>query len=105
MYKGGNGSKLETGSLDRKRIDDALDKHLEKSSLSTSRGMIGKDKDRLTVPLSASRNQPEHRSLSKNKASDGKVSPFGSVLRYLFLYQETLSKSAFDNVLGLCLFG
>ncbi|KAG6503676.1 hypothetical protein ZIOFF_036000 [Zingiber officinale] len=70
MYRAGNGSKLENGPLDRKRINDVLDKHLEKASPSTSRGLIGKDKDRLTVPPSASMKQPEHRSLSKNKASD-----------------------------------
>ncbi|XP_042435205.1 putative casein kinase II subunit beta-4 [Zingiber officinale] len=70
MYRGGNGSKLETGHLDWKRINDALDKHLEKSSPSTSRGMIGKDRDRLTVPSSASGNHPEQRSLTKHKTSD-----------------------------------
>ncbi|KAG6479381.1 hypothetical protein ZIOFF_062844 [Zingiber officinale] len=80
MYRGGNGSKLETGHLDWKRINDALDKHLEKSSPSTSRGMIGKDRDRLTVPSSASGNHPEQRSLTKHKTSDGKVPTFGIVL-------------------------
>ncbi|KAG6474861.1 hypothetical protein ZIOFF_064076 [Zingiber officinale] len=73
MYSGGNGSKMEVGFLDRKRINDALDKHLEKSSPSTSRGLIVKDKDKLTLPSSASEKQPEHSSLSKNKGSDGKV--------------------------------
>ena len=51
MYRdrggGGGASKAEimggpSSSLDRKRINDALDKHLEKSSPSTSRGL--KDK-------------------------------------------------------------
>lgn len=74
MYRGGNGSKMDAGSVDRKRINDALDKHLEKSSPSTSRGLIVKDKDKLPMPSSASGKQPEHRSLSKNKGSDGKVS-------------------------------
>nr|GMD65153.1 putative casein kinase II subunit beta-4 [Ipomoea batatas] len=46
MYRGGGGASLRTdiaeGPLDRKRINDALDKHLEKSSPSTSRAL--KDK-------------------------------------------------------------
>ncbi|WOL06116.1 casein kinase II subunit beta-4 [Canna indica] len=72
MYrdKGGNGSKVDTGAVDRKRINDALDKHLEKSSPSTSRGLIGKDKERLLMPSAASGKQPDHRPLSKNKCSD-----------------------------------
>lgn len=74
MYRSGNGSKVEAGSLDRKRINDALDKHLEKSSPSASRGLIGKDKDRLPLASSASGKQLEHRSVPKNKGSDGKVS-------------------------------
>lgn len=39
MYRGGGGSSKGGGGemLDRKRINDALDKHLEKSSPSTSR--------------------------------------------------------------------
>lgn len=42
MYK----SKSEMGLVDRKRINDALDKHLERSSPSTSRGLSSnKDKD------------------------------------------------------------
>eukprot|EP01018_Ginkgo_biloba_P007571 Gb_18142 [translate_table: standard] len=47
-------SKSELGTLrdplDRKRINDALDKHLEKSSPSTSKGANGRDKDRLSIP-------------------------------------------------------
>ncbi|KAL5724141.1 putative casein kinase II subunit beta-4 [Ranunculus cassubicifolius] len=81
MYKDrGLGSKSEIASLDRKRINDALDKHLEKSSPSTSRGgLIGKEKDRLTtsVPSTSSGKVPpiDHRdsrsaSLSKGKQSD-----------------------------------
>ncbi|XP_047313986.1 casein kinase II subunit beta-3-like isoform X2 [Impatiens glandulifera] len=40
MYKerGGGGSKTEVGHIERKRINDALDKHLERPSPSTSRG-------------------------------------------------------------------
>ncbi|XP_057511211.1 putative casein kinase II subunit beta-4 isoform X2 [Actinidia eriantha] len=46
MHRDRGGSKTEIvgGPLDRKRINDALDKHLEKSS--TSRGMNGKDKSK-----------------------------------------------------------
>ncbi|OVA06872.1 Casein kinase II [Macleaya cordata] len=76
---GGGGSKSEIGPLDRKRINDALDKHLEKSSPSTSKGLNSKDntKERLTVPsTSAGKQPPDHRdtrpapSFSKNKCSD-----------------------------------
>ena len=81
---GGGSSKSEIvgGPLDRKRINDALDKHLEKSSPSTSRALSSKDKERLSVPsTSAGKSQLDHRdsrssgaaiaSLSKNKCSDG----------------------------------
>lgn len=76
--RGGGSSKSEmVGSLDRKRINDALDKHLEKSSPSTSKGLNIKDKDRLSVPsTSAGKTPPDHRetrsaSLSKGKCTDG----------------------------------
>ena len=81
MYRerGGGSSKSEIvgGPLDRKRINDALDKHLEKSSPSTSKGLSSKDKERLSVPsTSAGKSQLDHRdtraaSLPKNKCSDG----------------------------------
>ena len=92
MYRdrvgGGGSSKSEIvgGPLDRKRINDALDKHLEKSSPSTSRALSSKDKERLSVPsTSTGKSQLDHRdsrsaaaaaaaSLSKNKCSDGLVS-------------------------------
>ncbi|CAN1146073.1 Putative casein kinase II subunit beta-4 [Linum perenne] len=77
---GGSGSsrsELVGGPLDRKRINDALDKHLEKSSPSTSRALSSKDRDRLSVPsTSAGKSQFDHHrdsrppSLSKNKCSD-----------------------------------
>ncbi|PIA31082.1 hypothetical protein AQUCO_05300123v1 [Aquilegia coerulea] len=81
MYKerGGVGSKSEVGALDRKRINDALDKHLEKSSPSTSRALNGKDKDRISIPSTSSGKLLPDRSaagaaaassLSKNKHSD-----------------------------------
>ncbi|XP_057979699.1 putative casein kinase II subunit beta-4 [Malania oleifera] len=82
MYRdrGGGPAKSEIvgggPSLDRKRINDALDKHLEKSSPSTSRGL--KDKERLSVPsTSTGKLQFDHRdtrsassTLPKNKCSD-----------------------------------
>ncbi|KAK9144759.1 hypothetical protein Sjap_004662 [Stephania japonica] len=81
MYRaGGGGSKSEIGPLDRKRINDALDKHLEKASPSTSRGLNGKDKLAM-ASTSAGAGQPDQRggggggdnrssSLAKNKHSD-----------------------------------
>ncbi|KAF6135477.1 hypothetical protein GIB67_015330 [Kingdonia uniflora] len=53
--RAGVGSKTEIGGpFDRKRINDALDKHLEKSSPSTSKGFNNRDnnRDRLHVPSS-----------------------------------------------------
>lgn len=74
---GGGSSKAESvgGPLDRKRINDALDKHLEKSSPSNStRGLLStKDKERIvSMPSTSSgKSQPVDRSLpSKNKCSD-----------------------------------
>ena len=77
------------GLLDRKRIiNDALDKHLEKSSPSTSRVSGGinsssKDKERISVPSTSTGKSQQHQhqqldhrdsrsaSLSKSKCSDG----------------------------------
>lgn len=79
MYKD-RGSKADMGAVDRKRINDALDKHLERSSPSTSKGLNGKDKDRLSAQSiinSTSGKQPSDQrdsraiSLSKNRCSDG----------------------------------
>jgi casein kinase II subunit beta len=66
MYKQGG------AGLDRKRISDVLDKHLEKAiaSPSTSRGSAGaagRDHHRLVVPSSAS-------SMPKGRCSEGDVS-------------------------------
>ncbi|CAN1188550.1 Putative casein kinase II subunit beta-4 [Linum perenne] len=77
MYRdhGGTGggvssrSELVRAPLDRKRINDALDKHLEKSSLSTSRALSSKDKKRLSVPFTSARKShvdPRKASLSWN---------------------------------------
>ncbi|GMQ04579.1 hypothetical protein CsSME_00049941 [Camellia sinensis var. sinensis] len=79
MYRdrGGGGSRSEMGPVDRKRINDALDKHLERSSPSTSRSFNAKDKDRLSAQsiLTATKPTPDHRdsrsaSLPENKGSD-----------------------------------
>uniref|UniRef100_A0A5B6Z888 Casein kinase II subunit beta n=1 Tax=Davidia involucrata TaxID=16924 RepID=A0A5B6Z888_DAVIN len=78
MYRdrGGAGSKSEMGHVDRKRINDALDKHLERSSPSTSRGVNGKDKDRLSAQsILTGKPPPDQRdprsaSLEDNKCSD-----------------------------------
>ncbi|CAL9077828.1 unnamed protein product [Musa hybrid cultivar] len=72
MYRerAGSGSKAEIGAVDRKRINDVLDKHLEKSPPSASRGLNSKEKDRMLVPSTSSGKQPEPRSLLKSKCSD-----------------------------------
>ncbi|KAK8630377.1 hypothetical protein V6N13_079174 [Hibiscus sabdariffa] len=77
--RGGRPSKPELmgGAFDRKRLNDALDKHLEKLSPSTSRGFnIGKDKERSSVlATSTGKSQLDHRDsrsspLSKAQCSD-----------------------------------
>ncbi|KAK9266934.1 hypothetical protein L1049_027193 [Liquidambar formosana] len=78
MYRdrGVVGSKSEIGAVDRRRINDALDKHLERSSPSTSKGLNGKDKERLAAQsILTGKPPPDQRdsrsaSLSKNKCSD-----------------------------------
>ncbi|XP_016464228.2 putative casein kinase II subunit beta-4 isoform X2 [Nicotiana tabacum] len=70
MYREGGGG----GPLDRKRINDALDKHLEKLSPSTSRSL----KDKAVPSTSAAggggggggKSHFDHRNTSKNKCSD-----------------------------------
>ncbi|CAM8981397.1 unnamed protein product [Rhodiola kirilowii] len=60
MYRGrgGGAAGSSTMDLDRKRITDALDKHLEKSSPSSSKVLAmasgSKDKERLVVPSTSS---------------------------------------------------
>lgn len=93
MYRdrggGGGLSKSEivggpSSSLDRKRINDALDKHLEKSSPSTSRGLKDKSSSVAAVPSTSAgvgklHQQLDHRdnrssstlTTNKNKVSDG----------------------------------
>ncbi|CAK9133479.1 unnamed protein product [Ilex paraguariensis] len=81
---GASKSEMVGGPLDRKRINDALDKHLDKSSPSTSRGL--KEKERLSVPSTSAagggsklqQQQIDHRDIrssstlttNKNKCSD-----------------------------------
>ncbi|PPS03530.1 hypothetical protein GOBAR_AA17123 [Gossypium barbadense] len=76
--RGGGSSKSELvgGPFDRKRLNDVLDKHLEKSSPSTSRGFNRKDKERSSVPsTSTGKAQLDHRDsrtapLSKAKCDE-----------------------------------
>ncbi|KAA3476092.1 casein kinase II subunit beta-like [Gossypium australe] len=74
MYRGeraAGGSKGELGSVDRKRINEALDKQLERSSPSTSRATNGKDKS--AHSLLVGKHPPDHhrdsRSISLPKAN------------------------------------
>lgn len=79
---GGGGSRSEKGQVDRKRINDALDKQLERSSPSTSSRALNnnaKDKDRLLAQsmLAAAKPPPDRRDprpaplKPENKRSDG----------------------------------
>ncbi|ONK56428.1 uncharacterized protein A4U43_C10F8530 [Asparagus officinalis] len=73
MYKRGIGSKSEIAAIDRKRINDALDKHLERASPSTSRGLSnGKEKDRVSMPANFSGKNPDQITgpVAKNKCSN-----------------------------------
>lgn len=73
MYRerGGVGSKAEVASVDRKRINDVLDKQLERSSPSTSRTINGgKDRSSSSSLLTVKDHRdPRSNTLSKN-ASD-----------------------------------
>ncbi|KAE8708347.1 Casein kinase II subunit beta [Hibiscus syriacus] len=68
------GSKGEVGSVDRKRINESLDKQRELSSPSTSRGINGKNKSSQSSQMG--KHQPDHyrdsrsASLPKANASD-----------------------------------
>ncbi|XP_078441918.1 putative casein kinase II subunit beta-4 [Wolffia australiana] len=71
MYRDqGGSSKSPIGPFDRKRINDALDRQLEKSAAAYCKGAIGKEKERFLVPSSSAVNQPDVRLLSKNKPLD-----------------------------------
>ncbi|PPD74955.1 hypothetical protein GOBAR_DD28117 [Gossypium barbadense] len=66
--------------IDRKRLVASLDKHLEKLSPCTSRGLNGKDKERSSLPsTSTGKSQLDHRdsrstALSKARCSDADAS-------------------------------
>ncbi|CAI0446055.1 unnamed protein product [Linum tenue] len=64
-------SELVGGPLDRKRINDALDKHLEKSSPSTSRALNSKDKERLSVPSTSTEESETDSEESDVSGSEG----------------------------------
>jgi len=89
MYKDrlSKGEMGTTTTVDRKRINEALDKHLERSSPSTSKGFNGKDKDRMSVQSimsgSSGRQPSDQRSipLSKNRCSDGQFFLALTILR------------------------
>lgn len=79
MYRerGVGGPKSEVGPVDRKRINEALDKQLERSSPSTSRsaGINGRDSKQAQAVLMG-KTPPDQRdsrsaSLSKTNCSDG----------------------------------
>ena len=86
MYRerviGGSKADVVVGGagVDRKRINDALDKHLERSSPSTSRPINGKDLSILSskqLSILSSKQPPPHDHkdpLSKANASDGTTS-------------------------------
>lgn len=66
----------EIGSIDRKRINDVLDKHLDRSSPSTSRGLSTNPKDkefRVSAPSSSiGKTPPDFSDLNNSKdLSDG----------------------------------
>ncbi|CAN4097345.1 unnamed protein product [Withania somnifera] len=63
--RGGGG-----GPLDRKRINDALDKHLEKLSPSTSRSFKDKTVPSTSTAGGAGKSHFDHRNTNKNKCSD-----------------------------------
>lgn len=74
MYReqGGVGSKAEVASVDRKRINDVLDKQLERSSPSTSRTINGgKDRSSSSSLLTVKDHRdPRSNTLSKNASDD-----------------------------------
>ncbi|XP_057977748.1 casein kinase II subunit beta-1-like isoform X1 [Malania oleifera] len=78
MYgdRGVVGSKAGSVHVDRKRINEALDRQLERSSPSTSKGLNGKDRDRLAAQSIVSgrslsdRRETRPAPLSKGKCSE-----------------------------------
>lgn len=91
MYRdrGSGGSRPEMGQVDRKRINAALDKHLERSSPSTSRALIGKEKDRSSAQSMSTGGKPPP-DLAETKRSDGLFSPSIDVCAdYFFFFLVT----------------
>uniref|UniRef100_A0A2P2L0H1 Casein kinase II subunit beta n=1 Tax=Rhizophora mucronata TaxID=61149 RepID=A0A2P2L0H1_RHIMU len=68
--RGIGASKSVVGAVDRKRINDALDKHLERSSPSTSRAINGKDSSSHIGKLHQQLDHKDPLSKSINNASD-----------------------------------
>ncbi|PPD81691.1 hypothetical protein GOBAR_AA37177 [Gossypium barbadense] len=98
--RGGGSSKSELvgGPFDRKRLNDVLDKHLEKSSPSTSRGFNRKDKERSSVPsTSTGKSQLDHRDSRSAPLSKAKCDDF--VLNLIHLQSAFLKLNYWD--LGL----
>ncbi|KAI4370327.1 hypothetical protein MLD38_018690 [Melastoma candidum] len=81
MY-GGRGGGVGKGEMDRKSmINDALDRHLEKSSPSTSRGADGKakDKERISGPsISSGKSQPKDNSDEESETDSEESDVSGS---------------------------
>lgn len=101
MYRerGGVGSKAEVTSVDRKRINDVLDKQLERSSPSTSRTINGKERSSSSLLTAKdhrdSRSASASASIPKNsRASDGLISIWS-------LYHFQLYKSEYISCIFL----
>ncbi|XP_027359766.1 casein kinase II subunit beta-1-like isoform X5 [Abrus precatorius] len=73
----GVGSKSEVASVDRKRINDVLDKQLERSSPSTSRAINGKDRSSSSL-LSANKDHRDSRSTSESETDSEESDVSGS---------------------------
>lgn len=110
--RGGVGSKVEIGAVDRKRFGDTLDKHLEKSPPIASRVIDLKETDKLSGPSTSSGKQLEYPSLSNNKCSDGRVSSllscsilfFGFKLHFFFrLSNAACALRDYSFFLQICL--
>lgn len=103
MYKdrGGGGSSKGGEMLDRKRINEALDKHLEKSSPSTSRNKGSAVAVPSTSTAAGKHVDPrDNRSSStltanKNKLSEGTLFPF-SALFFLSQYSAYIAVVKFS---------
>lgn len=84
MYRerGPGGSRSEVTAVDRKqRMRDALEKHPERSSPSTSRAINGKDKSAHSVLLGKA--PSDHRDSARHKTNCSGGSPLSSTLTYV----------------------